>query len=360
MPLDKVLSTSIAAGAVSAEAISTSANLVVGTVSVGNSTVNTFIHSTGITSNAFIANTTGVYHAGTINVSSYSIGSNLVANTTGVFHTGVINAASHTIGSSLVANTTGVYHTGVVNAASHTVGSNLVANATGVYHTGVVNAASHTIGSSLVANTTGVYHTGTLNAAIISTGVVVANATAVAPTSNTILLGNNTGRFVISANTGNFSGDVTVSTGIYLKRQGEFSSDNILFNGFPFKNLGHYTFRDGSRYFDAKLNITGDMQMFLVIGYLYNSGNIFSLHGSYSYVTSVINKFAINLGNSTISDVYRTSGGSNLLCIKLDRGSSSYSEGRVSIYYHTHDATQNSAEIISYAQNNSAGAHFTS
>lgn len=51
MPLDKVLSTSIAAGAVGAEAISTSANLVVGTVSVGNSTVNSFVNSTSIVAN---------------------------------------------------------------------------------------------------------------------------------------------------------------------------------------------------------------------------------------------------------------------------------------------------------------------
>lgn len=73
----------------------------------------------------------------------------------------------------------------------------------------VVNATSYAIGSSFVANTTGVYHTGVINSSSISTTGFVGNTTAIIPTSNTILLGSSTGRFVLSANTGDFTGTVS-------------------------------------------------------------------------------------------------------------------------------------------------------
>ena len=74
-----------------------------------------------------------------------------------------------------------------------------------------VNSALITVGTSFIANTTGAYHTGVVNAASFTTTTLVANTTAISPTSNTILLGNSTGRFVISANSGNFSSNVTIS-----------------------------------------------------------------------------------------------------------------------------------------------------
>ena len=224
-------------------------------LSIGNSTVNSTVNSTTVsTANIigtnfigsgfanlatsvnsalftvgtnFRANSIGVYHTGVVNSESFTIGSNFIANTVGVYHTGLVNALSYNVGSffeanssgaygesfnissNFVANTLGVYHTGIVNASSHTAGANFNANTTGVYHTGLVNAASFTIGASLTANTTGVYHTGLVNAASFTTAGFVANTTAIIPTSNTILLGNGTGRFVISANTGNFTGTVT-------------------------------------------------------------------------------------------------------------------------------------------------------
>ena len=63
-----------------------------------------------------------------------------------------------------------------------------------------VNSAIFTVGTDLIANTSGIYHTGIVNAASFTTSGLLANATAIVPTSNTILLGNSTGRFVISAN----------------------------------------------------------------------------------------------------------------------------------------------------------------
>jgi filamentous hemagglutinin len=74
-----------------------------------------------------------------------------------------------------------------------------------------VNSALLTVGSSFIANATGAYHTGVINAASHTTTGFVANTTAIAPTSNTISLGNTIGRFVLSANTGDFSGNVVIS-----------------------------------------------------------------------------------------------------------------------------------------------------
>ncbi len=125
---------------------------------VGEALISTSVNSALYTiGSTFIANTTGVYHTGTVNATSFTttnfiantsqIGfTNLIANSIGIYHTGTVNAASHTIGSSLIANSAGVYHTGTVNAASHTVGGNFTANSTGVY-AGVISGTTTTITS---------------------------------------------------------------------------------------------------------------------------------------------------------------------------------------------------------------------
>lgn len=74
-----------------------------------------------------------------------------------------------------------------------------------------VNTSLLTVGTDFVANTTGAYHTGTINALSYTTTGFVANTTAVVPTSNSVLLGNATGRWIISANSGNFSSNVAVT-----------------------------------------------------------------------------------------------------------------------------------------------------
>ena len=101
------------------------------------------------------ANTTALV----VNATSYNIGSSFIANTTGVYHTGTVNSASYTVGSSFVVNSTAIVGTGYanvttsVNSALLTVGSSFVANTTGAYHTGLINAASFRVGSSFIANT---------------------------------------------------------------------------------------------------------------------------------------------------------------------------------------------------------------
>jgi len=140
-----------------------------------------------------------VYHTGTVNASSLTVGTSTVANTTGVY-TGVVNGSSLTVGSSTIANSTGVY-TGVVNGSSITVGTSTIANSTGVY-TGVVNGSSLTVGTSTIANATGVYTTGTVN-------------------STSYTIGSN---FTVNTSTLYFSGNVQIGAG--LRANGSYGSNN--------------------------------------------------------------------------------------------------------------------------------------
>ena len=73
-----------------------------------------------------------------------------------------------------------------------------------------VNSALLTVGTAFIANTTGMYSTGAANAASFTTSGISANATALVPISNTVgqILGNTISRWVLTANSGNFSGNV--------------------------------------------------------------------------------------------------------------------------------------------------------
>jgi hypothetical protein len=182
--------------------------------------------------NWLVANIGGMYHTGTVNAASHTVGTAFTANAT------VVNAVTYYVGSTLIGNSTGPYgktegslnvnsaltsnnstnlggtaaasyqlnstlnaniaaylpvYTGVVNGSSHTVGTSLIANATGVYHTGTMNAASLTVGTSTIANSTGVY-TGIINAASHTVGTAF--------TANSTL--TNTVSLVVSTNTSTF------------------------------------------------------------------------------------------------------------------------------------------------------------
>lgn len=129
-------------------------------LTIGSTSSNLKANSVSININgAFIANSIGAYHTGTINALSFSVGTSFIANATGAYHTGVVNASSFT-STVFVANTSGTTITGFanvstsVNAASHTVGTAFIANATGVYHTGTTNSAVLSVGSAFIANAT--------------------------------------------------------------------------------------------------------------------------------------------------------------------------------------------------------------
>ena len=131
------------------------------------------------------------------------------------------------------------------------------------------------------------------------------------------------------------------------------------FNGWNFKNLGMFQFRAGSQYLHIRTNLTSDglMLQALCQGYLYNNGNSFGIMGLYTYQGGIINTHIQNMGNYGFHGCYRGSGGN--LCLRLGRGDSGYTEGYVTVYFHSFDApTQNACEVIAYAQNNTSGGHF--
>ena len=189
-------------------------------IAIANSQGNTTINTTSInTSWGLITNTSGLYHTGVINSFSYNTGSlygsstgGAIVNTTyvAVGNTSVntvITYGSITGGNWLVANTSGLYHTGTMNAATVSIGTNFVANTSGLYHTGTMNAATVSIGTNFVANALGVYHTGTMNAATVSIGTnFVANTTQVTIAGGILLSANGSlgtnGYYLVANSTG--------------------------------------------------------------------------------------------------------------------------------------------------------------
>jgi hypothetical protein len=211
---------------------------VTGTVANMSTSVNSALLTVGT---AFIANSTAIVGTGIANVTTsvnsalLTVGTSFIANTTGAYHTGTVNAASYTVGTNFIANSTAIVGTGFanistsVNSALLTVGTAFVANTTGAYHTGLVNASSFTVGTSFIANTIGAYHTGTINAVSFTTTNFIANTTGSYPLSNTAgtALGATTQRWVVLANTGNFSGLITGSAGANITGTANLVDVNI-------------------------------------------------------------------------------------------------------------------------------------
>jgi hypothetical protein len=138
------------------------------------------------------------------------------------------------------------------------------------------------------------------------------------------------------------------------------------FYGNQWKLLGFFQLRDGGQYLDVKTNITANscMYMFHVCGYLYNQGEVISYTSGYTYTppSSILNQYTHNLGNQSISS-YRTAGpaGGGSLCVKVNRGTSSYSEGQLAVYFHSHDTSlQNSCAVTAWSQNTNSGNFYTS
>jgi len=125
-------------------------------------------------------------------------------------------------------------------------------------------------------------------------------------------------------------------------------------------HIGSFTHRAGNRYLDIKLNQGGSMFMFHIYGYLYNSANINTWIGGYSYLNnSILNLYTQNLGNCSAT-VYRTTT-NNYLCVKIDRGNNGYSEGKVNVFYHAwSQGEMEGMAVTSYAQNDSASNYYTS
>jgi len=120
-----------------------------------------------------------------------------------------VNSALLTVGTAFIANTTGAYHTGTVNAASFTTFdttvTGLLANTTAIVPTGT---AANTV---LLGNSIGRF---VISANSLSTAGLSVNASGMFPASNTdgTSLGNTIARWVVTANTGDFSGGITSGT----------------------------------------------------------------------------------------------------------------------------------------------------
>jgi len=151
--------------------------------------------------NQFNANATSTSTASVLIARDES--QNFAANTANLvtINAGTINATSN----GLIANSTTI-----------TVGNSSV-NVT-------VTPSTIDLGTEFDANSTGLYHTGVVNAASYTTSGFVANTTAIAPTSNTILLGNSIGRFIVSANTVDASGTLTSNTVILRGSAASFTT----------------------------------------------------------------------------------------------------------------------------------------
>jgi hypothetical protein len=143
-------------------------------------------------------------------------------------------------------------------------------------------------------------------------------------------------------------------------------SERRKFTGTNWKHLGYYTHRADAQYLHVKTNISSNscMFMFHAFGYLYNSGNLVSWSGGYTYTppSSILNQFNINSGNCSMT-TYRTAGpaGGGFLCLRINRNSSGYSEGNLSVFFHSHDTSiQNSVVVTAFVQNNDGGNFYTS
>ena len=176
--------------------------------------------------------------------------------------------------------------------------------------TGVINAGSFSVGSSLLANSTGIYHSGTINSASFSTSGLLANSTALVSTSNTILLGNSTGRFVVSANSGDFSGLLTVSGNTTLSGNATLSGDlqtisgNVnIDSGTLFVDSVNNRVGIGKTNPNAGLDISGSANISTSVNSaLFTVGTSFIANTSGAYHTGTVNATSHTVGSNFIAN----------------------------------------------------------
>ena len=199
---------------------------VAGTLNVQGDLVVSDTFSFGSVSSNLVPDTAGTRNLGNtsnrwtlFSNSINAVGALTVTNTASVGNTTItgfanasvsVNSAMFTVGTDFIANTSVILHTGRINAASHTT-SGFVANTTAIVPTSNTILLGNSIGRFVLSANTGDF-TGAVSGLSFSTSGLVANATAIAPTSNTVLLGNTIGRFVLSANTGDFTGVVNAAS----------------------------------------------------------------------------------------------------------------------------------------------------
>jgi hypothetical protein len=229
-----------------------------------------------------------------------------------------------------------------VNSALFTVGSNFIANSTAIVSTGYanvttsVNSASLTVGTNFIANTTGAYHTGVVNAASHTTTGITANVSGVYPTTNSIgtALGSSTNRWVVTANTGDFSTSVGIST-INSTSNGFFANSTTASLGNATDNVSIsyagiiISGADGiTPYSNIKGNILGTSSkrwnLYATDGDF--SGNVvISGNLTVSGTTTYINTTNLNVGDNIVvlnADVTNVTAPTENAGLEINRGSS--------------------------------------
>lgn len=149
-----------------------------------------------------------------------------------------------------------------------------------------------------------------------------------------------------------------------------FNSIENVFAGNAMKYIGQQQIRDGSRYIDIALNSSSNniMYYFYVIGYLYNRGSVIAWSSGYTYQNnSILNKnnvIVASAGNTKVINSYRGEDGVNgdyegHLCLRVDTGANSYSEGYLAYYVGSHTPNWMSAvSIAAYAQNDQSNGNW--
>jgi hypothetical protein len=149
---------------------------------------------------------------------------------------------------------------------------------------------------------------------------------------------------------------------LYLPFEYNGSAEFMPHRGNGWLHIGSFTHRADNQYLDIKTNNNAGslMFMFYIYGYLYNSANMNTWIGGYSYTgNSILNLYTQNLGNCSAT-AYRTAT-NNYLCLKLNRNNSGYSEGKVNVFFHAwSQGEMENMCVTSYAQNNSASNYYTS
>ena len=140
---------------------------------------------------------------------------------------------------------------------------------------------------------------------------------------------------------------------------------NLRFNNFSGtgpKFLGVYPLRGGSQFLDIAINTTSDGIMYYAMfrGYFYGRGSRWSWTGGYTYQGSIINvqnHFVLNGGTANLT-AYRGAAGSAYpanLCLRMDSGSSGYTEGYGELYMFAHsNSLQNAFQVAAFSENNAA------